>query len=55
MVTHDQEEAQTMADRIFVMKNGHLVESGTQGELLGLEDGVYRRLYELQIETGKDD
>lgn len=43
------------ADRIFVMKNGNLVESGTQGELLGLEDGVYRRLYELQIETGKDD
>ena len=43
------------ADRIFVMKNGHLVESGTQGELLALEDGVYRRLYELQIETGKDD
>lgn len=43
------------ADRIFVMKNGHLVESGTQGELLALEAGVYRRLYELQIETGKDD
>lgn len=43
------------ADRIFVMKNGHLVESGTQGELLALDGGVYRRLYELQIETGKDD
>ena len=43
------------ADRIFVMKNGHLVESGTQGELLALDNGVYRRLYELQIETGKDD
>ena len=39
------------ADRIFVMKNGHLVESGTQGELLGIENGIYRRLYELQIET----
>lgn len=43
------------ADRIFVMKNGHLVEAGTQEELLALEDGVYRRLYELQIETRKDD
>ena len=43
------------ADRIFVMKNGHLVESGTQGELLALDGGVYRRLYELQIEIRKDD
>jgi len=43
------------ADRIFVMKNGHLVEAGTQSELLALEDGVYRRLYELQIEIRKDD
>ena len=39
------------ADRIFVMKNGHLVESGTPGELLALEGGVYRRLHELQVET----
>ncbi len=39
------------ADRIFVMKNGHLVESGTQAELLGLDHGVYRRLYELQIDA----
>ena len=37
------------------MKNGHLVEAGTQSEPLALEDGVYRRLYELQIEIRKDD
>ena len=43
------------ADRIFVMKNGYLVEAGTQGELLAIENGVYRRLYELQIEIRKDD
>ena len=43
------------ANRIFVIKNGHLVESGTQGELLGLENGVYRRLYESQIETRGED
>ena len=43
------------ADRIFVMKNGYLVEAGTREELLALDDGVYKRLYELQIETGKDD
>ncbi|MXX56979.1 MAG: ABC transporter ATP-binding protein [Gemmatimonadetes bacterium] len=36
------------ADRIFVMKSGHLVEAGTQTDLLALENGVYRRLYELQ-------
>ena len=38
------------ADRIFVMKNGHLVEAGTHQELLALEAGVYKRLYELQRE-----
>ena len=36
------------ADRIFVMKSGHLVEAGTQTDLLALENGLYRRLYELQ-------
>ena len=39
------------ADRIFVMKNGFLIEEGTQAELLALEHGVYRRLYELQVEA----
>ena len=38
------------ANRIFVMKNGHLAEAGTHGELLALDGGVYRRLYELQRE-----
>ena len=38
------------ADRIFVMKGGHLAEAGTHHELLALEGGVYRRLYELQRE-----
>lgn len=36
------------ADRIFVMKSGQLVEAGAQTELLALENGIYRRLYELQ-------
>jgi len=39
------------ADRIFVMKGGQLVEAGTQTELLALENGVYRRLYELQRQS----
>ena len=33
MVTHDQEEAQTMADRIFVMKDGEIIQSGTPNEI----------------------
>ncbi|GAB7024437.1 putative 2-aminoethylphosphonate ABC transporter ATP-binding protein [Salidesulfovibrio brasiliensis] len=33
MVTHDQEEALTMADRILVMKDGELVQNGTPSEI----------------------
>ena len=33
MVTHDQEEAQSMADRIFVMKDGEIIQSGTPKEI----------------------
>jgi iron(III) transport system ATP-binding protein len=33
MVTHDQEEALTMADRILVMDNGRLVQDGTPHEI----------------------
>ena len=33
MVTHDQEEAQNMADRIFVMKDGEIIQSGTPNEI----------------------
>ena len=33
MVTHDQEEAQTMADRIFVMNEGEIIQSGTPNEI----------------------
>lgn len=38
------------ADRIFVVEDGKLVESGTHPELLAIEAGVYRKLYELQLE-----
>jgi len=37
------------ADRIIVLKDGSVVEAGTQGELLAKEDGVYRTLSELQL------
>lgn len=36
------------ADRLLVMERGELVESGTHEELLAREDGVYRRLVDVQ-------
>ena len=33
VVTHDQEEAMTMADRIAVMNKGHIVQIGTPGDI----------------------
>ncbi len=36
------------ADNILVMHKGEIRESGTHGELLAIEEGIYRKLYELQ-------
>ena len=47
-VTHDQEEAMTLADRIIVMHRGEVEEEGTHSELLA-EGGLYARLHELQF------
>ena len=38
------------ADRIFVIKEGQIVESGDHQALLAREDGLYRNLVELQFE-----
>lgn len=38
------------AHRLLVMKDGQLVEEGTHQELLELEDGVYRKLHDMQAE-----
>ncbi|MEK7650498.1 MAG: ABC transporter ATP-binding protein [Patescibacteria group bacterium] len=37
------------ADKILVFKDGEIVETGKHDELLKIENGVYRHLYELQI------
>jgi ATP-binding cassette subfamily B multidrug efflux pump len=36
------------ADRILVMHKGKIRETGSHHELIGKEDGIYRKLYELQ-------
>ncbi len=36
------------SDRIFVMNDGYLVESGSHKELVKKKDGYYRNLYEIQ-------
>ena len=38
------------ASRLFVFAQGRLAESGTHRELLAKHDGIYRRLYELQLQ-----
>ncbi len=38
------------ADRIFVIKDGAVVESGVHGDLMGRTDGLYRMLSELQLD-----
>jgi ATP-binding cassette subfamily B multidrug efflux pump len=40
------------ADRILVLHHGQLLEQGSHEELLGVEDGIYRTLYSLQIVPG---
>ena len=47
-VTHDQVEAMTMADKIVVMKDGEIVETGRHEELVA-RAGLYKRLHDLQF------
>ncbi|ATA89859.1 antibiotic ABC transporter ATP-binding protein [Capnocytophaga stomatis] len=39
------------ADKIIVLDKGNIVEIGTHDELLQLENGYYRNLYEVQFKT----
>ena len=36
------------ADRILVFKDGRIAEQGKHSELMKIEDGVYRKLSEMQ-------
>ena len=36
------------ADRILVFKDGRIAEEGTHAELMAVEDGVYRKLNDMQ-------
>lgn len=38
------------ASRLFVIEKGRLAECGTHRELLARHDGIYRRLYEMQLQ-----
>ncbi|GHU89003.1 multidrug ABC transporter ATP-binding protein [Spirochaetia bacterium] len=40
------------ADKILVINSGEIVESGTHTELLGITDGFYAHLYNVQYTTG---
>jgi ABC-type multidrug transport system ATPase subunit len=41
------------ADRIAVLNEGELAELGTHDELMAIENGQYRQLYEMQFQQQK--
>jgi len=38
------------SDKIIVLENGKIVESGSHEQLINIEDGFYKKLYELQFQ-----
>lgn len=45
------------ADKIIVLDHGKIAEEGTHDELMKLKDGIYRRIYEIQMsdpDAGKE-
>ena len=43
------------ADRIVVLENGTVSESGTHADLLTNKDGLYRRLSEFQFDLDREE
>lgn len=43
-VTHDQEDAQALADQIVVLRNGKITETGTPEEIFGTDCDISERL-----------
>lgn len=43
------------ADKLVVMEQGRIVEEGTHEELITLEDGLYKRLVEMQTKLGSEE
>ena len=42
------------ADRIAVVNEGELAELGTHEELMSLENGIYKKLYEMQFKSQEE-
>ena len=42
------------ADRIAVINDGSLVELGTHEELMSIDNGEYKHLYEMQFNNSKE-
>jgi ABC-type multidrug transport system fused ATPase/permease subunit len=41
------------ADKIIVLEKGKIVQIGKHDELLNDENGIYKKLYELQFRNGQ--
>lgn len=37
-----------LSDTIFVLKDGNIIESGTHEGLIGMDNGVYKTMWETQ-------
>ncbi|KAF1315600.1 Multidrug resistance protein abc superfamily, partial [Globisporangium splendens] len=43
------------ADKIFVLNDGHIVESGSHDEIVQIENGIYRNMYTIQQLRSKEE
>jgi len=50
IVEHDIPVIMDISDKIVVLDDKSICESGTHAELMNLENGLYRRLYSVQRE-----